>query len=201
MADTDTPVHELATPYLNKWGSYQFTRDEIDASKIRYFCEVAEDANPMYWDEEFASKSRFGRLIAPPQGLRTFTFGSFWQPDYVRDRTRDDAARLSGESPSSDSDAGAQMGGVMGLARERGYDTVTVTSTEAEYLSPFGPNEGRIKQRTMTTQVSEEKQTRVGRGIFITNITEYRTENDDRLIGRLTMVLLNYRPKSSEDEG
>ena len=49
--------------------------------------------------------------------------------------------------------------------------------------------------------MSEEKQTRVGRGIFITNITEYRTENDDRLIGRLTMVLLNYRPKSSEDEG
>ena len=44
----------------------------------------------------------------------------------------------------------------------------------------------------MTTDVSEEKQTRPGRGVFITTVTEYYTERDDRLIARSTMVLLKY---------
>jgi 3-hydroxybutyryl-CoA dehydratase len=33
---------------------------------IQKFAEVIEDHNPLYFDEEYASKSQFGGLIAPP---------------------------------------------------------------------------------------------------------------------------------------
>jgi hypothetical protein len=68
-----------------------------------------------------------------------------------------------------------------------------VAGQEVEYLAPFGPGDGRIKMRSMTTDVSAEKTVRVGKGVFITTVTEYQTEVGDRLIGRSTMVLLRYK--------
>ena len=53
----------------------------------------------------------------------------------------------------------------------------------------------------MTTDVSAEKRVRVGRGVFVTSVTEYRTEVGDRLIGRSTLVLLRYRPEEDGDAG
>jgi hypothetical protein len=52
----------------------------------------------------------------------------------------------------------------------------------------------------MTTNVSAEKKVRVGRGVFITSVTEYRTEAGDRLVGRSTMVLLRYKAGTEGDE-
>ncbi|HWO93869.1 MAG TPA: MaoC family dehydratase N-terminal domain-containing protein [Dehalococcoidia bacterium] len=182
------PIEQAVAPYLNKWGPYRLTRDEVNTTAIRYFCEVAEDANPVYWDDEFARKTRFGRLIAPPQALFSMTFAPWWQPDYVAQANEEDAHRLSAGS--------AEVEGfeVHRITDEYGYTVNTVTNTESEYLDAFGPGDGRIKTRSMTTSVSPEKQTRVGKGVFITSVTEYRTEVGDRLIGRSTMVLLKYNP-------
>lgn len=41
-------------------GSRRFSRQEVDL-----FCEVTHDRNPLHHDEEFARRSRFGRLIVP----------------------------------------------------------------------------------------------------------------------------------------
>jgi hypothetical protein len=68
----------------------------------------------------------------------------------------------------------------------------TVAGQEVEYLEPFGPGDGRIKVRSMTTDVSEEKNVRVGKGVFVSSTTEYRTEVDNRLVGRSNLVLLRY---------
>ena len=80
------------------------------------------------------------------------------------------------------------------MCDEFGYTVNTVAGQEVEYLAPFGPGDGRLKMRSMTTEVSPEKSVRVGKGVFVTTITEYRTEVGDRLIGRSTMVLLRYKP-------
>ena len=58
-------VRREAHPYLNQWGPYRLTRDPITVTDVRRFCEMVEDGNPVYWDEEVAQASRFGRLIAP----------------------------------------------------------------------------------------------------------------------------------------
>jgi acyl dehydratase len=181
-----TALRDAAQPYLNKWGPYRLTRDPLEITAIRRYCEVAEDANPVYWDEEFAKKTRFGRLIAPPQGLFSFSFAPWWTPDYVVQRQKEEEAALSPPEQTGD------PGMIHRLTEQYGYTVATVVSQETEYLAPFGPGDGRLKVRSMTVDVSEEKQTRVGRGVFITSVTEYRTEVGDRLVGRSQMVLLRY---------
>ena len=94
-ARTSTSVRDAAQPYLNRWGPFRLTRDEVDKTAVWRYCEVAEDGNPVYWDEEFAKRTRFGRLIAPPQGIFSFSFGPWWTPDYVTEKTNRDAAALN----------------------------------------------------------------------------------------------------------
>lgn len=194
MADSDregkAPIEEATKPYLNKWGPYRLSRDEVTDTKIRYFCEVVEDGNPVYWDPDFAKTTRFGRVIAPPQSLFSMNFPAWWTPDFVQKRTEQDAAQYS--------EGATEVEGfeVHRITDEYGYTVNTVAGQEAEYVAPFGPGDGRIKSRSMTVNVSSEKQTRPGKGVFITSVTEYRTEHGDRLIGRSTMTLLKYDPSS-----
>jgi acyl dehydratase len=185
--DTSVSFRAAAEPMLNTWGPFRITRDEITETAIRRFCEVAEDGNPVYWDRDFAEQSRFGRIIAPPQSLFSMTFGAWWTPDYLQEKTAADAAALNAGDTASDG------GGVHALSEEYGYTVNTVAGQEVEYIAPFGPGDGRLKMRSMTTDVSDEKTVRVGKGVFITTVTEYRTEVGDRLVGRSTLVLLRYR--------
>lgn len=183
-----TSLQEAAKPYLNKWGPYRLTRDELNQTAIWRYCEVAEDPNPMYWDREFAEKSRFGRLIAPPQSVFSMTFAPWWSPEYVTKANAEDASKMNGPETLE----GATNANT--LVRDYGYTVATVVNQEAEYLAPFGPGDGRLKVRGMTLDVSAEKQTRVGRGVFITSVSEYRTEKDDRLVARSQLTLLMYNP-------
>lgn len=189
MAEAEAPAvsfQEAVRPHLNQWGPYRITRDEVTETAIRRYCEVAEDGNPVYWDAEFAKSSRFGRIIAPPQSLFSMTFAPWWTPDYLQRKTAQDAAALNA------ADSTAEQSPIHALSDQYGYTVNTVAGQEVEYLAPFGPGDGRLKMRSMTTNVSEEKTVRVGKGVFITSVTEYRTEVGDRLIGRSTMVLLKY---------
>ncbi len=188
------PLRELARPYLNTWGPYTITRDAVTETSIRRFCEVAEDGNPVYWDRDFAAQTRFGRVIAPPQSLFSMTFAAWWTPEFLKDKTAKDAAALNSEQIEQ----GANR--IYALCDEFGYTVNTIAGQQAEYLAPFGPGDGRLKLRTMVTEVSAEKKVRVGRGVFITSVSEYRTENGDRPIGRSTMVLLRYGADKSEDD-
>ena len=188
-AGTSTEFLERCAPLLNVWGPYRITRDPITETAIQRFCEVAQDGNPVYWDAEYAKTTRFGRLIAPPQALFAFTFGAWWTPAYVQER-------LDGETVALNAGAVAAAS-VHAICDEFGYTVNTVAGQEVEYLAPFGPGDGRIKMRGMTTNVTGEKTVRVGKGVFITSVTEYRTEEADRLIGRSTLVLLRYRPKEA----
>ncbi len=46
-------------------------RLEITADSIREYCEALEETNPLYLDPEFAAKSPYGGIIAPPGLLQT----------------------------------------------------------------------------------------------------------------------------------
>lgn len=185
----DMPFEWLCEPHLNRWGPYRLTRDPVSATAIRRFCEVAEDGNPVCWDEAYARTTRFGRLIAPPQSLFAMTFGAWWTPDHVRERLEADTAALN----KGEGDGG--QAAIFALCDRFGFVVNTVAGQEVEYLAPFGPGDGRLKMRSMVTAVSGEKQVRVGTGVFVTSVTEYRTEAADLVIGRSTMVLLRYRPR------
>ena len=90
---------------------------------------------------------------------------------------------------------GVDPGAIYAICERFGYVVNTVAGQETEYIAPFGPGDGRIKMRSMFMDVSPEKTVRVGKGVFLTSITEYRTERADELIGRSRLVLLRYKPE------
>lgn len=47
---------------------------EIEKGMIRKFAEAIEDPNPLWQDEEYARKSRYGGLVAPPEILCSVMF-------------------------------------------------------------------------------------------------------------------------------
>ncbi|WP_212772896.1 MaoC family dehydratase N-terminal domain-containing protein [Polycladomyces abyssicola] len=47
----------------------------VERGAVKRFAEAIQDLNPLYFDEEVAKKSRWGRLIAPPTFPMTFDYG------------------------------------------------------------------------------------------------------------------------------
>ncbi len=47
---------------------------EIEKEPIRRWAEAIGDSNPLYRDEEYARKSRYGGIIAPPGFLGNYAF-------------------------------------------------------------------------------------------------------------------------------
>jgi len=39
---------------------------EVEKGAIKKLADAIGDTNPLYWDEEYAKKSRYGSIIAPP---------------------------------------------------------------------------------------------------------------------------------------
>jgi acyl dehydratase len=39
---------------------------DVEKGAIRRYAEAVEDANPLYWNAEYARNSRYGSIIAPP---------------------------------------------------------------------------------------------------------------------------------------
>jgi len=83
---------------------------------------------------------------------------------------------------------------------------VVATGTEHEY--PRYPRLGELLTGVQRVEsVSQEKQTALGVGHFVTSLTEYRNQQDE-LVGRMKFVLLKFKPgtgrmapASVEDEG
>lgn len=180
-ADLDPLFAELA-PHIGRLGPWRWSRNEINVAEIWNFCEAVEDANPVYWDEQTAGASRFGRLIAPPQALLSFMMGRSWAPEYVR-RREADQIEAQGADPEDR---------VREILAAHGFATATAVTRKEEYFEPFGPGDGRIRQAVRVEEVSPVKETKVGPGVFVTTTVDYRTEHPDRLVARATLVILRY---------
>ncbi len=179
----DTSCRDECAAHLGQRGPIKFSRAELNAPMIWNFAESVHDANPVYWDATYAKQTRFGRIIAPPHSIMTMSGGHWWAPDYIREREEQEI-EAQGDDPTE---------AVRDIVARYGYTTATNVTREDEFLQPYGPGDGRIKQTSYVDDVSEEKQTAVGKGVFIITIIEYRRESDDEMIARARNVLLDVR--------
>lgn len=170
--------------YVGRPGPWQWSPRPIELASVWNFCESVEDGNPVYWDEERAAASRFGRLIAPPQALMALSQRSWWIPECWEGR-EDLVGMAVDQIPS-------------GTAKQRvvelGYATATNVTRTEEYLSPFGPGDGRLGQSETLVRVSDLKRTKVGIGVFLTTEIDFVAEVDGRPVAKATNILLMYRP-------
>ena len=49
---------------------------KVEKEVIRRFADAVDDSNPLYWDEDYAKRSRYGSIIAPPGFISSPWFSS-----------------------------------------------------------------------------------------------------------------------------
>ena len=125
---------------------------QVEKGAIARFAEAVGDPNPLYWDEEYAKKSRYGSIIAPP--------GFFGWP--VR-------------RPASDA-APAQVMQRPDMAAA-GYGLVYNGGIEYELLSPIKAGDTLTAQSVIKDIYLREGRT--GELAFVIRETTYTNQNGE----------------------
>lgn len=172
---------ERVRDLLGQRGPPFYGADEINGPMIRQWCEMVEDANPVYWDDAAARRTRFGRVISPPCMLRTWLMDRWWKPAWM------------GGSETADLSAAMPDLPIIQVAESMGYKYAVGVSNEGEYLEPFGPGDGRVFAVRHIPEISVEKRTRLGVGVFFKLVTEFYVETDGRHVATNRMVQFKYR--------
>jgi acyl dehydratase len=76
-------------------------RDEVALAMIRLWCEVIEDANPVYYDADVARANGFPGIIAPPAMILTWFYPAEWSPTGGGARTAETLKRDLPDFPHS----------------------------------------------------------------------------------------------------
>jgi len=130
---------------------------EIEKEPIRRFADAVDDPNPLYWDEEYAKKSSYGSIIAPP-GFISIPWcsrpkGGETSPD-SRTELRDALRKVGYVNPGG-IDAGIEYEFFNPV---RAGDTITATSMIKDII---------------------EREGKTGKMAFVFNETTYTNQNGD----------------------
>src|SRR5947209_8090216 len=131
--------------------------DPVNIPMIRHWAAAFEDRNPVYVDPDVARASRFGDVVAPPLMLQTWTMAT---PKITGIRER-------GGSPVETDRAGA-----LAVLDDAGFVGTLASNSEFEIERYLHPGQV-ISASTVIEAISDEKQTRLGPGYFVTWVTTY----------------------------
>jgi uncharacterized OB-fold protein len=167
-------LHEAQAFVGGPPGQTRVGRDPVNLPMVHHWCQALGDTNRAYLDEQWAASSRRGHLVAPPGMLQT------WTMDAPRD-----------VAPGSNDE-------VMKRLDAAGYTSVVAVNYEHEYLRELTHGE-RVSVRSMAEDLSPEKKTALGMGVFTTVRHEYTTD-DGELVGIGRMRLLKFKPPSKDPQ-
>lgn len=153
-------------------GELRVGRDPVNLPMVHHWCQALGESNLAYLDEDFAAQTR-GHLIAPPGMLQTWTM----------------------DAPRSGSGSNDE---VMRLLDEAGYTSVVAVNYEHDYLRELQLGE-RVSVLSSAEDLSEEKKTALGAGVFTTIRHEYVTD-DGEVVGIGRMRLLKFKPPPAAPE-
>jgi uncharacterized protein len=153
--------------------------DPVNEPMIRHWCAALEDDNPVYTDPEFAASTRWGGVVAPPLMLQTWTMAT---PEV------DGIAERGGSPLPVDHGTGP-----IGVLDEAGYVATLAANSEFEIERYLRPGE-RLTSSIEIESISDEKQTRIGPGFFVTWVTTYHDEAGD-VVGRQRFRILKFKPE------
>ncbi|MBI1884921.1 MAG: MaoC family dehydratase N-terminal domain-containing protein [Chloroflexi bacterium] len=138
----------------------------VNEVMARFWCEMVEDANAIYFDDGCARGTWLQGKFAPPAMLFTWAMEPVW-PEVERE---DPLAQLRLEGCTA---------------------TIAVNAVQV-YLEPLRYGD----TLTVTVQISEigeEKTTRLGTGHFVSTLHTFRNQSG-QAVGTHTFTLFMYRP-------
>jgi acyl dehydratase len=165
MSELSPELHK----YIGRVSGFFEGPDEVNKAMIRHWCEMVEDANPLYTDEEYAKTSEYESIISPPAMQTTWVYPRWWPPVEMSP----DIGPAQLDLPLGD------------------FPIPAVISITEEYFVPMRPGD-RIRYKTSLDDISPLKKTRLGVGHFITTTNYYYNQHDE-LIGTGKCVLFRFR--------
>jgi acyl dehydratase len=155
--------------------------DPVNEPMIRHWAAAFEDRNPVYTDPALAATSRFGGIVAPPLMLQTWLMAT---------------PTITGIAERGGAPTETRATAVITLLDEAGYTATLASNSEFEIDRYVRPGE-RLTATTVIESISDEKQTRIGRGYFVTWVTTYR-DGDGAPVGRQRFRILKFEPGSAQ---
>jgi hypothetical protein len=152
--------------------------DPVNQPMIRHWAHALDDLNPVYLNPEFAAASRFGGIVSPPVMLQTWTMP---------------APKLEGIAERGGAPVEIKANPTAFLD-EAGYTSTVATNSEFE-IERYPRLGDVVSATTVYESVSDEKQTALGAGFFLTWLTTYTDQNGE-VLGRQRFRVLRFRPQS-----
>ena len=145
--------------------------DPVNQPMIRHWCDAVGDTNPVYTDPDAAAKSAHGQIIAPPAMLQAWSMRGFRPRPIEGGNAQDELLRL---------------------LDSMGYTSVVATNCEQEYRRDLRLGD-LLSVQTVIESVSDEKQTALGAGHFVTTRATY-TDQDGEVVATMLFRILKFRP-------
>ena len=161
---------------LGRSGTPKTARDPVHPAVIRTWCDAMSETNPYFTDPVAAAAGPHGSLVAPPAMLQVWTMPGL---------------SMGAKPPSDPADPAA---GVYQRLDDAGFTSVVATDTEHHYVRHLRPGD-LITGVTTLAAVSEEKQTALGIGHFVTTEVAY-SDQHGRPVGTMVFRILKFRPGS-----
>ena len=157
--------------YVGREAGPAFTaRDAVNQAMIRHWCDAIGDRNPVYTDPEFAKRSRHKGIVAPPTMMQAWTMRGLMPPPAEPDT----------------------LNQLLGVLAEAGFSSVVATNCEQEYARYVHLGD-LLTATTVIEDVSEEKQTGLGAGHFVSIPTTFRDQTGE-VVGSMQFRILLFRP-------
>jgi hypothetical protein len=179
----DATLRERLDAYVGQpvgSGGPSVAPDPVTLPMIRHWAAAFEDENPVYTDPEAAARSRHGAVVAPPLMVQTWTMAT----------PRITGIAERGGSPVESNDRGA-----LTVLDEAGFVGTLATNSEFEIVRYLHLDEV-VSSSTITESISDEKETRLGPGHFVTWLATYRDGAGD-VVAVQRWRILKFKPASA----
>lgn len=144
-----------------------FAQAEVSWGRIKAFCSMIEDPNPSYWDADFAT-TQWGGIVSPPALMYSWVLPLAWRPD----------------------GSGWDQVAPLPLRVDVPGEELLNVGVESRFTRPIRVGENLVMDQQVV-DVSEEKQTRVGLGHFVTTLATFYNQRGE-VVGTDRNTLLRY---------
>ena len=157
-------TYEEGLTYVGRPSEVRFSELPVNEAMVRQFVSAVRDPNPLYWDQDLATQF-CGSGIAPPAMLTTWVTPQNWRPDDM-----------------------AEPATALLVAVPMPGDSMINVSSDIEFFDHLRIGD-RLNVVEEVESISEEKQTRVGVGHYLTVVARFRRQTGELVAIQRNVIL------------